>query len=211
MDLTRRTFVDTTTAILVNTGIAATTRLLSPTPAEVTGPFYPVTKPLDHDADLTRIVGTSGRAKGQVIELKGQLINRLGQPVKRAQIELWQANAAGRYRHASDDTGAPLDPHFDGYARILSDDKGMFRFITIKPGGYDGGRRGYRTPHLHFDVTGHVNRMVTQMYFPDEPRTNATDQLLNACIDAPAVTATAMPMREDGIARYTWSFILRDG
>lgn len=211
MDLTRRTFVGMSAAMLASRGSADIPLLLSPTPAEVTGPFYPVIKPADHDADLTRIVGRIGRAKGQVIELTGLLLNRLGQPVVGAQIELWQANAAGRYRHASDDNGAPLDPEFDGYARIATDGQGGFRFLTIKPGGYGGGRRGYRTPHLHFDVSGQINRMVTQMYFPDELRTNAADQLLAACIDPPAVIATAVPAREDGVARYEWTFVLRDG
>jgi len=166
---------------------------------------------LDHDADLTRVAGRAAGAKGQVIELTGRILNRQGMPVAGAQVELWQANAAGRYRHPSDDNAAPLDPAFDGYARIATDAGGHFRFLTVKPGGYNGGRRGYRTPHLHFDVAGRINRLVTQMYFPDEPRTNATDQLLSSCIDPPAVIAAGLPARADGVGRYSWTFILRDG
>ena len=210
MDTTRRTFVGMTAIIVAGPSIAAG-RLLSPTPAEITGPFYPIVKPRERDADLTRISGKTGRATGQIIELTGQLFNRQARPIAGAQIELWQANAAGRYRHPSDDNAAALDPSFDGYARLATDANGEFRFLTVKPGGYDGGRRGYRTPHLHFDVSARINRMVTQMYFPDELHTNAADQLLSACIDPPALVARPMPAREDGITRYTWTFVLRDG
>jgi protocatechuate 3,4-dioxygenase, beta subunit len=210
MDPTRRTFIGMSAAMLAGRGFAALP-LLPPTPAEVIGPFYPVVKPLDHDADLTRISRQSGKAQGQVIELTGQILNRQGLPVPSARVELWQANAAGRYRHPSDDSNAPLDPNFDGYSRIQSDAKGRFRLLTVKPGGYGGGRRGFRTPHLHFDVEGRSNRMITQMYFPDEVRTNATDQLLSACIDPPAVISEAIPLREDGVARYSWTLVLRDG
>ena len=132
------------------------------------GPFYPVEKPLEDDADLTRLAGHKARAKGQVLDLTGRVLDRDGTPVAGARIELWQANAAGRYAHHGDTHDAPLDPDFQGYAVQTTGPDGRFRFLTIKPGAYPAGDY-MRAAHIHFDVAGKYDRLVTQMYFPGDP------------------------------------------
>jgi protocatechuate 3,4-dioxygenase beta subunit len=147
------------------------------TPTQILGPFYPVKKPLDQDADLTVIRGKSGKAAGQVIHVMGRVVNTRGEPVQGARIEIWQANTHGRYVHPSDRNTAPLDPNFEGFATLLTDSEGRYRFKTIKPGAYpqDG---AMRPPHIHFDVSGRINRLVTQMYFAGESL-NARDRFLS--------------------------------
>ena len=156
---------------------------LAPTPLEIMGPFYPVLKPLDQDADLTRVAGRHGTAAGQVIELSGRVLNGQGKPVPNAKIELWQANTHGRYDHPSDpNTTAPLDPYFQGYSTQKTDAWGRYRFRTIKPGAYPATPEWIRTPHIHFDVSGRVDRLVTQLYFAGEPL-NDSDLLVQALSD----------------------------
>jgi protocatechuate 3,4-dioxygenase beta subunit len=157
--------------------LAAFAVALTPPPGEILGPFYPVIKRVDQGADLTVIAGKPGRAAGEVIHVMGRVLNVEGQPVRGARLELWQANAHGRYAHASDKNPAPLDPNFEGFAVQTSDAEGRYRFKTIKPGAYPATGNWMRPPHLHFDVSGKVNRLVTQMYFPGESL-NDTDLLL---------------------------------
>jgi protocatechuate 3,4-dioxygenase beta subunit len=139
------------------------------TPAQTSGPFYPLEKPLDADADLTLIRGHDQRAAGQVVHVTGRVLDLDGRPVAGARIEVWQANTHGRYTHPHDSNPAPLDPHFDGFASLTADAQGRYRFKTIKPGAYPAGS-SVRPPHIHFAVTGRQGRLVTQMYFPGEPR-----------------------------------------
>jgi protocatechuate 3,4-dioxygenase beta subunit len=141
---------------------------LARTPIMDLGPFYPIEKPMEDDADLTRLAGHKDRAKGAVLDLAGRVLNRDGVPVAGARIELWQANAAGRYDHHDDRHDAPLDPDFQGYARQTADSDGRFRFLTVKPGAYPSGDY-LRSPHIHFDVSGKYDRLITQMYFPGDP------------------------------------------
>ena len=145
---------------------------LHPTAEDALGPFYPLTFPSDVDFDLTVIAGKEGRALGQLLYVAGRVLNTRGEPVANAVIEVWQANAAGRYAHPGDDSKAPLDPNFQGYAKIRTDADGRYRLKTIKPAPYDN-----RTAHIHFDVKGKNSRVVTQMYFEGEKR-NETDPLL---------------------------------
>ena len=144
------------------------------TPEQIMGPFYPVLKPLDRDSDLTRVAGKRGHAKGQVIHLTGRVVNSKGEPVRGARLEIWQANANGRYAHPGDINPAPLDPNFQGFGVQITDAEGRYRFKTIKPAAYSINPTNMRTPHIHFDVTGKKGRLVTQMYFPGEPL-NETD------------------------------------
>lgn len=150
---------------------------LKRTPGEILGPFYPVLKPLDQDADLTIISGISERAQGQVLHLMGRVLNLKGEPVPGARVEIWQANTHGRYDHPSDRNPAPLDPNFQGFAVQFTDAEGRYRFKTIKPGAYPANPDWMRPPHVHFEVMGKSNRLVTQMYFPGEPL-NEKDLLL---------------------------------
>jgi protocatechuate 3,4-dioxygenase beta subunit len=147
------------------------------TPDQILGPFYPVRKPLDQDADLTTIAGKPGRAEGQVIHVMGRVVNVAGHPVQGARVEIWQANTHGRYTHPSDTNPAPLDPHFEGFAVLTTDAEGRYWMKTIKPGAYPAGPDRMRPPHMHFEVTGTSTRLVTQMYFAGEPL-NDTDPFL---------------------------------
>jgi len=142
------------------------------------GPFYPVEKPLESDADLTRLKGHASRAKGEVIELVGRILKQDGAPVPGARLELWQANAAGRYLHHGDHSDQlPIDPDFQGYALQRTDAKGQFRFLTVKPADYPAGDY-MRAAHIHFDVEGKYQRLITQMYFPTDPALLAQDLTL---------------------------------
>src|SRR5688500_15721573 len=146
------------------------------TPSTILGPYYPVIRPVERDADLTHLRGRRSRAKGQVIHVAGRVLNQRGEPLRGARVELWQANAAGRYSHPSDPNPAPLDPDFQGSGTQVTDREGRFRFTTIKPGPYpfDGGTRA---PHLLFQVTGRAETRVTQMFFAGE-ELNGQDQVL---------------------------------
>ena len=159
------------------------------TPSLDLGPFYPVRKPVEQDADLTRLAGHSERAKGHFVELAGRVLRRDGQPVGGARVEIWQANAAGRYSHPGDTHDAPLDPNFQGYAVLTTQADGRFRFLTVKPGAYPSW--GFlRSPHIHFDVSGKVDRLVTAMYFPREPLL-AQDKLLAGDLAADGLDMSA--------------------
>lgn len=142
------------------------------TPEQIMGPFYPIMRPLDHDMDLTVVKGKRGQAQGKVVHLTGRVLNNQGKPVQGAKIEIWQANTHGRYDHPRDINPAPLDPNFQGYGVQVTDAQGRFRFKTIKPGAYPinpVNPTNNRPPHIHFDVMGSRERLVTQMYFPGEP------------------------------------------
>src|SRR5712672_1088189 len=146
------------------------------TPEQILGPFYPM-KTLDQTADLTRVPGRPGRAEGHVLNVMGRVLNLKGEPVRNAKVEIWQANANGRYTHQSDTNPAPLDPNFEGSVVLTTDQEGRYRFKTIKPAGYPAGPKRMRPAHIHFQVSGRQDRLVTQMYFEGDPY-NATDPFL---------------------------------
>lgn len=169
------------------------------------GPFYPIGRPEDSDADLTWLKGHSARASGQVIEISGRVLDVKGNPISGATLDLWQANAAGRYAHPGDPAAAPLDPHFQGYASVVTDRTGSWRIITIKPGGYDS-PIGQRPPHIHFDIRGREHRNIAQLYFPDDAEANARDQLYKA-LGAEAATSVAARNAADP-HKYEWDIVL---
>lgn len=150
------------------------------TPKEVEGPFYPIWIQKDKDFDLTQVEGTSGQAIGRAIFIQGQVWDSDGNPLEDAIVDLWQANAAGRYRHPFDSNTAPLDPNFQGWAIVPSAKDGRFRFKTIYPGEYPASRNWTRPPHIHFKISkkGYAE-LITQMYFPDHPL-NQSDLLLQS-------------------------------
>jgi len=162
---------------VVSTKVAAGETTLQRTPGQILGPFYPL-KELSQDSDLTRIPGRSGRAQGQVINVMGRVLNLSGEPVRNATVEVWQANSYGRYTHPSDPNPAPLDPNFDGSALLTTDSEGRYRFKTIKPAAYPAGPNLIRPSHIHFQVSGRQDRLVTQMYFEGDVY-NSTDPFLN--------------------------------
>lgn len=153
---------------------------LMPTPEETEGPFYPVRYQNDKDADLTQIEGHTGVAQGEYIIVSGQVMDVTGRPVENVTLDIWQADANGRYRHPRDPNKAKLDENFQGWAIIQTDDKGFFRFRTVMPGAYPASGTWIRPPHIHLKISKPGYRaLTTQMYFPDE-RLNKTDLLLNA-------------------------------
>jgi protocatechuate 3,4-dioxygenase, beta subunit len=138
---------------------------------ELTGPLFGAERVAPGDADMTRFDG--GEAVGQRIIVHGRLLDSDGRAVPDALIEVWQANAGGRYRHPVDQWPAPLDPHFCGLGRTVTDNEGRYRFTTIKPGAYPwrNHANAWRPAHIHFSVFGRAftQRLITQMYFPDDP------------------------------------------
>jgi protocatechuate 3,4-dioxygenase, beta subunit len=146
-------------------------RPLTVTETELTAPRLG-DRPLgEHDHDLT--VHGQGEPLGERIIVYGKVVEEDGRAVPETLVEIWQANACGRYRHAGDQHPAPLDPNFEGMGRCLTDAEGRFKFITIKPGAYPWGNHhnAWRPQHIHFSVFGRAftQRLVTQMYFPGDP------------------------------------------
>jgi protocatechuate 3,4-dioxygenase beta subunit len=159
----------------------------APTLSELTGPLEVARRVQLLGGD---VAGRGARqAIGQLIELRVRVVDEDGAPVGGSVVEMWQANAAGRYIHPNDDDHAPVDANFYGAARLVTDDAGAFTLRTVKPGAYPVPTRDgwWRPPHVHFSIFGKVwlSRLVTQMYFPGEPL-NAQDRILNAVPDAQA-------------------------
>jgi protocatechuate 3,4-dioxygenase beta subunit len=146
---------------------------LAHTLSERTGPVYgpDCLGPLDND--LTRNGRVNGEPLGERIVVAGRVLDQFGRPVPHTLLEIWQANAGGRYVHKIDQHQAPLDPNFFGGGRTLTDADGWYRFLTIKPGAYPWGNHpnAWRPNHIHFSLFGPniTTRLVTQMYFPGDP------------------------------------------
>jgi protocatechuate 3,4-dioxygenase beta subunit len=145
--------------------------LLPQTLSELTGPAFGHDAIGERDHDLT--VQHDGEPLGERIIVSGRVLDSAGRPVRNALIEIWQANAAGRYRHHVDQHPAPLDPNFTGAGRCMTDDEGAYRFVSIKPGAYPWKNHdnAWRPAHIHLSVFGRAftERLVTQMYFPGDP------------------------------------------
>jgi len=200
-------------AALAGLAAAARARKLVPTSSQDLGPFYPVVRPADSDADLTRVRGAKDIARGEPINVIGRILDVRGNPVRGARVELWQANALGRYDHPGDAaSSAALDPNFQSYAALVTDRQGRFRFRTVKPGHYaiGGGRR--RTRHIHFDIRGRAERLITQMYFPGE-ELNDSDILLRNADPRESVMARAIDRlsADPNAAAYAWDVVLNVG
>jgi protocatechuate 3,4-dioxygenase beta subunit len=139
--------------------------------SELTGPKFGAGDVGETDADLT--VHGSGEPIGERIIVHGRVTDSYGQPVRSSLVEVWQANASGRYIHQVDQHPAPLDPNFVGAGRCLTDDEGRYRFVTVKPGPYPwrNHSNAWRPAHIHFSLFGRAftQRLVTQMYFPGDP------------------------------------------
>jgi len=199
-------------AAAVASASAAKSPTLVATSGQDLGPFYPILRPSDHDADLTRVKGRSGVAAGQPIQVLGRIVDLHGNPVANAQVDIWQCNAAGRYAHPGDTANpAALDPNFQGFARLASDRDGQFKFRSVKPKDYDT-PIGRRTPHIHFLIDGHSERLVTQMYFPGEPL-NDSDFLLRNAAPKQSVIAEAIDRlsADPQALAYRWTVVLGVG
>ena len=159
---------------------------LPQTLSELTGPVYgdDILRPLDND--LTRNAVKNGAPIGERIIVVGRVLDEDGRPIPNALLEIWQANACGRYIHQLDQHDAPLDPNFTGAGRVLTDSQGAYRFTTIKPGAYPwrNHENAWRPPHIHFSIfgTNFLSRLITQMYFPGDPLL-ALDPIYNGIPD----------------------------
>jgi protocatechuate 3,4-dioxygenase beta subunit len=161
--------------------------LLPHSESELTGPVFGHESVGELDHDLTR--QAAGEPLGERIIVTGRVTDRDGRPVRSALIEVWQANAAGRYAHEVDQHPAPLDPNFHGAGRCLTDDDGRYRLISVKPGAYPWRNHdnAWRPAHIHFSFFGRAftERLVTQMYFPGDPLF-ALDPIFNSVRDPQA-------------------------
>ncbi|MEM7377889.1 MAG: protocatechuate 3,4-dioxygenase [Pseudomonadota bacterium] len=166
--------------------VAATASLRTPRAAE--GPFYPTEamRYSDRDNDLVRRRARVRDAGGEVLHLRGRVLDRSGQPIAGARVEIWQCDVNGRYLHTGDRGGRPRDPDFQGFGFDLTDAEGHYRFRTLKPVAYPG-----RTPHIHVKVLdGQRALLTTQFYLADHPD-NARDGLYRR-LDADQVAAVSM-------------------
>jgi protocatechuate 3,4-dioxygenase beta subunit len=162
---------------------------------EITGPLLGEGRLGAFDDDLTR--QHDGEPQGQRIIVHGRVLDENARPVPSTLIEIWQANAGGRYRHVADNWPSPIDPNFTGLGRVLTDAEGHYRFTTIKPGAYPwrNSPNAWRPAHIHFSLfdRAFTQRLVTQMYFPDDPMF-FQDPIFNSIRDESA--------RQRLIARY---------
>ena len=156
--------------------LRAPRHVLMPLPqtlSELTGPVYGHDDIHPLDSDLTRSAARNGEPLGERIIVVGRVLDESDRPVPNALVEVWQANAAGRYVQASDQHPAPLDPNFHGAGRCLTNEAGEYAFTTIKPGAYPwrNHENAWRPAHIHFSLFGVnlLSRLVTQMYFPGDP------------------------------------------
>jgi protocatechuate 3,4-dioxygenase beta subunit len=180
---------------------------------ELTGPVFGADRIADGDNDLTQ----DGAAIGQRITVHGHVLDGDGKPVPHTLIEIWQANSAGRYAHVVDRWPAPLDPNFTGLGRVATDADGHYRFTTIRPGAYPWGNHdnAWRPAHIHFSLFGRAftQRLVTQMYFPDDPLF-AQDPIFNSIPDERARQRLISRYDHDATTPewalgYTFDFVLR--
>lgn len=155
--------------------------------SEITGPRFARDTLDPGDGDLTLFAG--GEALGERIIVTGRVLDEDGRAIPESLIEIWQANAAGRYAHDSDQHEAPLDPHFSGIGKVMTDADGAYRFLTVKPGAYPWRNHynAWRPQHIHFSLFGpsFATRLVTQMYFPGDPLL-ALDPIFNSVPDGAA-------------------------
>jgi len=184
---------------------------LIPTPSQTVGPFFSLGLDRPESNDLTR-----GHPQGERIVIEGRVLDGDGAPVPDAVVEIWQANAAGRYAHPEDpQTDKPLDPNFRGFGRVATDAEGRFHFTTIKPGPVPGRGNSLQAPHINVLLLsrGLLIHLHTRIYFDGEPA-NAADPLLSS-IEDPAVRGTLLARRAEassqsgGPARYRFDIIMQ--
>jgi len=171
---------------------------LSPTPSQTVGPFFHIGLPAPATSELV-----PPDHEGAV-RIVGAVFDGNGEPVSDALLEIWQANSAGRYAHPEDTRDElPREDGFMGFGRCATDAEGRFEFVTVKPGPVPGPDSGTQAPHIDVSVfaRGLLKRLVTRVYFPDEPEANEADPVLSA-VDDPEARATLIAREEDGALRF---------
>ena len=193
-----------------STVLRAPRRALVPMPqtlSELTGPVYGHDDIHPLDGDLTRNAARNGEPLGERIIVVGRVLDENDRPVPHALVEVWQANAAGRYVQANDQHPAPLDPNFVGAGRCLTNEAGEYAFTTIKPGAYPwrNHENAWRPAHIHFSLFGanFLSRLVTQMYFPGDPLL-ALDPIMNSVHDEKARQRLVASYAHD-VTRPEWA------
>jgi protocatechuate 3,4-dioxygenase, beta subunit len=182
--------------------------------SEITGPRPGREFIRPGDEDITHWSG--GEAMGERIIVSGRVIDEDGRAIPDTLIEIWQPNAAGRYRHERDQHDAPLDPHFGGTGRVLTDHDGNYRFMTVKPGAYPWRNHpnAWRPAHIHYSLfgPGFATRLITQMFFPGDPLL-ALDPIFNAVpVGARERLVSAFDIettRPEYALGYRFDFVLR--
>ena len=185
--------------------------------SEVTGPQFTPDElgPLDHDLILN--YAKDGEPIGERTIVHGYVLDGNGRPVTGALVEVWQANAGGRYRHRNDTYLAPIDPNFGGCGRMLTDERGYYAFRTVKPGAYPFRNRvnSWRPAHIHFSLSGQgfAQRLITQMYFEGDPLI-PHDQIVGTIPDKSAVDRLVAKLDLDGAVpldslAYRFDIVLR--
>jgi protocatechuate 3,4-dioxygenase, alpha subunit len=174
------------------------------TPSQTVGPFYKIGMEWLGTTDLA-----ARASKGERITVSGQLLDADRQPIPDAVLELWQANADGRYAHAEDTQAKPLDPGFHGYGRVGTDPQGRFRFTTIKPGPVPGLGNALQAPHIvvALFMRGVLRHLYTRIYFSDEAA-NGNDAVL-ALVEDPERRATLIAKRLGSHSEYRWDIIVQ--
>lgn len=181
------------------------------TPGQILGPFYPVQRTMNDTGDLTIVPGRTGRAKGQMLFVSGSVVNKNGEPLRGVKIEVWQSNAFGRYAHPSDQNPAPLDPNFEGFCVLTTDENGRYQFKTIKPSAYPIiGTDVIRPAHIHFDIMGQYDRIVTQMYFEGDPY-NEKDRFLQSIARPERLIGKPTSAPEAGAQAVVFNLLLPTG
>ena len=175
--------------LMLNKGAMAT---LVATPRQSEGPFYPRVIPNDSDADLVQVAGSTEWASGTVTHVFGRVLSEDGRPMTGVRVEIWQCDAFGHY-HYDRDMPQGADPHFQGYGQMTTGQEAAYRFRTIRPVPYS-----WRTPHIHFAVSGQgFRRLTTQMYLAGEPL-NETDAILNRVRDPAQRAALIVALKPSG-------------
>ena len=180
------------------------------TPSQTLGPFFALGLIQPGDDDVACRTPGGPRAEGQPIVVSGRVLDEEGRPVRKALIEVWQANCRGKYEHPDDVTQALPDPNLKAFGRMLTADDGSYRFTSIKPGAYPnpGYDNWMRPPHIHYSVfaAGVMQRLITQMYFPGEPL-NDIDPILNGIEDLDA--RASLIGRDLGGGKFEFNIVLR--
>jgi len=178
-----------------------------PTASQTVGPFYAVGLDRPELADLTQ----GGKALGDTIVIAGQVRDGDGMGVSDAMLEIWQANAAGKYDHVEDRQEKPRDPHFAGFGRTFTDKNGRYRFTTIRPGAVPGRGNTLQAPHVLMTVfaRGLLKHLVTRVYFADLAAANETDPVLGK-IEDEAARRSLLAQRTDGpVPVYRFDVVLQ--
>jgi protocatechuate 3,4-dioxygenase beta subunit len=171
-DISRRYFLNASVAAAVVTLLPTSSiaKEYKATAKQIEGPFFPRHKQADKNADMTQVDKHNGHAVGEVLYVSGRVLDTNGNPVKGAIIDIWQADRNGRYLHDDAPESSPLDPNFQYWAQLKTDDEGNYRVKTIKPGKYPAMDDWVRPPHIHFKVARRgLKELTTQMYFANEP------------------------------------------